>query len=84
MDSKNRRFWNLYHHWFGRIALFFGAVNIVLGIHYADAGNEWKIGYGFLLGTVIFSCIVLEALLRIRRSRKSPVPPPPEFEINSF
>ncbi|XP_017217320.1 cytochrome b561 and DOMON domain-containing protein At3g61750-like [Daucus carota subsp. sativus] len=84
VDSKNRRFWNLYHHWFGRIALFFGAVNIVLGIHYADAGNEWKIGYGFLLGTVIFSCIVLEALLRIRRSRKSPVPPPAEFEINSF
>lgn len=84
MDSKNRMYWNLYHHWFGRIALFFGAVNIVLGIHYANAGNEWKIGYGFLLGAVLLLCIVLEALLWKRRSRKLAPPPPPEFEINSF
>lgn len=84
MGSKKRMYWNLYHHWFGRIALLLGAVNIVLGIHYANAGNEWKIGYGFLLGTILVLCLVLEALLWIKRSRKLPLPPPPEFEINSF
>lgn len=84
MDSKNRMYWNLYHHWFGRIALLLGAVNIVLGIHYANAGNGWKIGYGFVLGTILLSCIVLETLSWIKGSRKLPPPPPREFEINSF
>lgn len=81
-DSKNRRYWNWYHHWFGRIALFFGTLNIVLGIHYANAGNEWKIGFGFVLGIVLFSCIVLEVLLRMRRPKE--LPPPPDFQMNSF
>ncbi|KAI3449273.1 hypothetical protein Pfo_005938 [Paulownia fortunei] len=66
-DSKYRRYWNWYHNWLGRICLFFGAVNIVLGIHIAGAGPAWKIGYGFLVGSVLVTVIVLEALLRLRR-----------------
>ncbi|XP_015055176.1 cytochrome b561 and DOMON domain-containing protein At3g61750 [Solanum pennellii] len=66
-DSKYRKCWNLYHGWVGRIALFFAAINIVLGMHYAGAGEGWKIGYGFLLGTIMLVCIVLETLLRLKK-----------------
>ncbi|CAI9279057.1 unnamed protein product [Lactuca saligna] len=45
-DSKHRRLWNWYHHYVGRIALVFGALNVFLGIQLADAGSSWKIGYG--------------------------------------
>ena len=81
-DSKNRRIWNLYHQWFGRIALFFGALNIVLGIQYANAGNEWRLGYGFLLGIILLTCIVLEALLKLRKAKEAHSPP--DFQMNSL
>ncbi|KAA8516177.1 hypothetical protein F0562_019356 [Nyssa sinensis] len=80
-DSKIRKYWNWYHHWVGRIALFFGAVNIVLGIQIGGAGNDWKIGYGFLLATVLITTIVLEVLSAMRRSQKVP---PPAFQMNQL
>lgn len=70
-DSKIRMYWSWYHIWFGRLTLFFGAVNIVLGIQVGAAGSEWKIGYGFLVGTIMASVIVLEVLLRMRSSTKT-------------
>lgn len=70
-DAKVRKFWNWYHHWIGRFALFFGALNIVLGIQIGVAGSDWKIGYGFLLGVVIVAVIVLETLAWMRRSEKT-------------
>ncbi|XAR53959.1 hypothetical protein NMG60_11028913 [Bertholletia excelsa] len=79
-DSKIRRYWNWYHHWFGRIALLFGNVNIVLGIQIGAAGNGWKAGYGFLLATVLIATIVLEVLLRMRRRSEKDVPP--AFQMN--
>ncbi|KAL8028095.1 hypothetical protein ABFS82_14G134800 [Erythranthe guttata] len=66
-DSKYRRYWNWYHNWVGRICLFFGAVNIVMGIQIAGEGQSWKIGYGFLVGSILVIVIVLETLLRIRK-----------------
>ncbi|KAJ8529288.1 hypothetical protein K7X08_036123 [Anisodus acutangulus] len=65
-DSKYRKYWNLYHSWMG-IALFFGAVNIVSGMHYEGAGQGWKIGYGFVLGSTMLACIILETLLRLKK-----------------
>ncbi|KAK4755544.1 hypothetical protein SAY87_009301 [Trapa incisa] len=69
-DSKIRKYWNWYHNWFGRFALFFGAVNIILAIQVGGANNAWRIGYGFLVGTIMVSVIVLEALLWMRNSTK--------------
>ncbi|XP_057980170.1 cytochrome b561 and DOMON domain-containing protein At3g61750 [Malania oleifera] len=80
VDSKIRRYWNWYHHWFGRLALFFGAVNIVLGIQVGGAGNSWKIGYGFLLSVILVTVIVLEALSWMRRSDKTGQHP--AFQMN--
>ncbi|OIT07408.1 PREDICTED: cytochrome b561 and DOMON domain-containing protein At3g61750-like isoform X2 [Nicotiana attenuata] len=73
-DSKYRKYWNLYHAWVGRTALFFGAVNIVLGMHYAGAGEGWKIGYGFVLGSTMLACIILETLLRLKKLDEPTVP----------
>lgn len=81
-DSKNRKYWNLYHFWMGRIAIFLAAVNIVLGIHIGDAGSAWKIGYGFVLGFILMSCIVLEALSRLRRSNAAAYPS--NFQMNDI
>ncbi|XP_031263174.1 cytochrome b561 and DOMON domain-containing protein At3g61750 [Pistacia vera] len=79
-ESKIRRYWNWYHNWFGRIALFFGAINIVLGIQIGYAGNEWKIGYGFLLAIILLAVIVLEALYWMKRSDQKATPS--TFQMN--
>ncbi|WCJ22413.1 Cytochrome b561 and DOMON domain-containing protein At3g61750 [Euphorbia peplus] len=80
-DSKIRRYWNWYHGWFGRIALFFGALNVLLGIHAASAGIAWKICYAFLIATVLVASIILEALSRLRRPE---ITPHPSFQMNSI
>ncbi|PON98016.1 Cytochrome b561 and DOMON domain-containing protein [Trema orientale] len=69
-EAKIRKYWNWYHHSMGRLALLFGALNIVLGMQIGGAGNDWKIGYGFLLGIVLLSVIVLEVLKWIKRSEE--------------
>ncbi|XP_073038657.1 cytochrome b561 and DOMON domain-containing protein At3g61750 [Primulina eburnea] len=74
-DSKYRKYWNWYHNWLGRICLFFGAVNVVVGIHLAGAGAAWKIGYGLLVGALLIICIVLETLLRIKWLQERDIPP---------
>ncbi|GAB4844599.1 hypothetical protein Ancab_037998 [Ancistrocladus abbreviatus] len=79
-DSKFRRLWDVYHRTFGVITLFFGAVNIVFGIHLGGAGSEWKIGYGFLLGTIIVAATVLQVLSMLRTSQKSAQSP--AFQMN--
>jgi hypothetical protein len=56
-------------------------VNIVLGIQIGGAGSDWKIGYGFLVGIVIVTVIVLEALAWMRRSEK-PTNLDPSFQMN--
>uniref|UniRef100_A0A0A9CX85 Cytochrome b561 domain-containing protein n=1 Tax=Arundo donax TaxID=35708 RepID=A0A0A9CX85_ARUDO len=70
-DSKYRKFWNWYHHWVGRLALFFAAINIVLGIKVGGAGNSWKIGYGFNLAILLITIITLEVLLWTRWKNNS-------------
>uniref|UniRef100_A0A0E0L5J3 Cytochrome b561 and DOMON domain-containing protein n=1 Tax=Oryza punctata TaxID=4537 RepID=A0A0E0L5J3_ORYPU len=70
-DSKYRKYWNWYHHWSGRLVLFFAAVNIVLGIHVGGGDNSWKIGYGFNLAIILLAVIGLEFMLRTRWSRDS-------------
>ncbi|XP_027335955.1 cytochrome b561 and DOMON domain-containing protein At3g61750-like [Abrus precatorius] len=77
-DSKMRKIWNWYHSWFGRLALLFAAINIVLGMQAAGAGSDWKIGYGFLVGTVVVTAIVLEVLAYLKRSESLP----PNFQVD--
>nr|XP_043626805.1 cytochrome b561 and DOMON domain-containing protein At3g61750 [Erigeron canadensis] len=74
-DSKHRLYWNWYHHYVGRIALFSGALNILLGIQLANAGSSWKIGYGFVLAAVIVTSVVLEVAKMKKPKKFSPNPP---------
>lgn len=74
-DSKHRKYWNWYHHYVGRIALFFGCLNIFLGIQLANAGTSWKIGYGFVLAAIILTSIVLE-VLKLKTPNKFPASEP--------
>lgn len=69
-QSKIRKYWNWYHHWVGRFALFFGAVNILLGVQFGGAGTVWKIGYGFLIAILLVTVIALEIFFRLKGSQK--------------
>ena len=79
-EAKIRKYWNWYHHSSGRLALFFAALNILLGIQIGGAGNDLKIGYGFILGVVLLSAIVLEVLKWMKRSEDAKMDP--NFPIN--
>ncbi|KAL5160821.1 Cytochrome b561 and DOMON domain-containing protein [Glycine soja] len=74
-DSKIRNIWNWYHSWFGRLALIFAAINIVLGMQAAGAGSDWKIGYGFVFGIMVVVAIVLEVLAYLKKSEMRSLPP---------
>ncbi|KAJ9563415.1 hypothetical protein OSB04_008575 [Centaurea solstitialis] len=80
-DSKNRKYWNWYHHNVGRIALFFGALNVLLGIQLANAGSSWKIGYGLLLAAIILTSIVLE-VFKLKTPSPNKFPPNPDFQMD--
>ncbi|XP_068659452.1 cytochrome b561 and DOMON domain-containing protein At3g61750-like [Aristolochia californica] len=72
-DSKVRRYWNWYHHWVGRLALFLASVNIVLGIRVGGAGDSWKVSYAFDLAVIIITVIVMECLMRVKASKKKAI-----------
>lgn len=74
-DSHYRKYWNWYHSWVGRIALFYGALNIVLGMHCSGAGSAWKTSYGIIVGFIIFTCIILEASAGQKKLNDPPTPP---------
>lgn len=67
-EFKYRVYWNWYHHWFGRLALFLASVNIVIGIRVAGAGQAWKVAYGFNLAFILIIVIVLEIMLRRKQT----------------
>ncbi|KAL9255922.1 Cytochrome b561 and DOMON domain-containing protein [Drosera capensis] len=67
-ESKFRRLWRTYHGFVGVLALLFGSVNIVYGIQIGSAGTAWKIGYGFLLGTLLIVAAILQVLSMMRSS----------------
>ncbi|KAJ3694513.1 hypothetical protein LUZ60_009993 [Juncus effusus] len=77
-ESKIRKYWNWYHHWLGRLALFVAAINIALGLHIGGASNSWKLVYGILLSGLLIFVSVLEILLWTRWSRKT-ISPSPSF-----
>ncbi|GLJ17056.1 hypothetical protein SUGI_0295100 [Cryptomeria japonica] len=74
-EAKVRKYWNWYHQWFGRLALFLAAVNIVYGIRVAEAGQTWKVGYGFVLAILLLVVIVLESIFWIKWFRRPPEAP---------
>ncbi|XP_068666633.1 cytochrome b561 and DOMON domain-containing protein At3g61750-like [Aristolochia californica] len=72
-DSKVRRYWNWYHQWVGRLALFLTAVNIVLGIRVGGARDSWKVSYAFDLAVIIITVIVMESLFWVKAAKKKAI-----------
>ncbi|KAJ4752566.1 Cytochrome b561 and DOMON domain-containing protein [Rhynchospora pubera] len=69
-ESKLRMYWNWYHHWLGRLALFLAAINITLGLKIGDAGSSWKLVYGIILAIILSTFSVLETMLWTNWSKK--------------
>lgn len=74
-DSKIRRYWNWYHHWVGRSALFLAVVNIFLGIQVGGASDSWKVGYSVNVAVLFVTAVILEVFLWTRWSKKTVDPP---------
>ncbi|XP_012083214.1 cytochrome b561 and DOMON domain-containing protein At3g61750 [Jatropha curcas] len=79
-DAKIRKYWNWYHGWVGRVALFFGSLNVVLGIHAGSAGVAWKICYGFLVSAILVTVIILETVSWMWKSETRNTSP--SFQMN--
>uniref|UniRef100_A0ACD5U706 Uncharacterized protein n=1 Tax=Avena sativa TaxID=4498 RepID=A0ACD5U706_AVESA len=70
-DSKARKYWNRYHHWLGRLCLFFAAVNIALGIEIGGANMLWKVIYGAFISVILITVTFLEIMLWNRLTKAS-------------
>ncbi len=54
-DSRNRKLWNLFHWWFGRIILVAGLGNFFFGLWLVDSAKEWYLGAGAF---IVFWCLI--------------------------
>ncbi|KAI7738451.1 hypothetical protein M8C21_031580 [Ambrosia artemisiifolia] len=67
IDAKTRIYWNWYHHSVGRLMILFAIVNIFYGIHLAEAGSSWNVGYGIVLGIFVITVVVLETRMLLKK-----------------
>nr|CAD1824502.1 unnamed protein product [Ananas comosus var. bracteatus] len=59
-SSKNRKYWNWYHHNVGRSVIAIATANIFFGLSIAGEKNAWFIGYSVFLGLSLIICIIFE------------------------
>jgi hypothetical protein len=76
VDAKVRKYWNWYHHWVGRLALFLAVINIFLGLNMSHAERDFKVGYISILSIELAAFVILELLLWLRWNRQRPSPDP--------
>ncbi|KAG0578667.1 hypothetical protein M758_4G037300 [Ceratodon purpureus] len=85
-DAKVRKYWNWYHHWVGRLALFLAVINIFVGLKMGNAERDFKVGYISILAIELVAFVILEILLWLRwnRQRPSQQTSPPEDQAFQF
>ncbi|KAF8664004.1 hypothetical protein HU200_055020 [Digitaria exilis] len=49
--DEARRYWNLYHHSVGRVAVALGVANVFYGLSLANERQEWSYVYGVFIGS---------------------------------
>ncbi|XP_020110929.1 cytochrome b561 and DOMON domain-containing protein At3g07570 [Ananas comosus] len=59
-SSKNRKYWNWYHHNVGRSVIAIATANIFFGLSIASEKSAWFIGYSVFLGLSLIICIIFE------------------------
>ncbi|KAI3856501.1 hypothetical protein MKW92_047953 [Papaver armeniacum] len=85
-DSKIRRYWNWYHHWFGRLILVMGVVNIGIG----SCGEDGDCSFGLIsfpiLIIVYLACTILEIVSCFGAHSRKHVDDisDPTVEVNQF
>ncbi|KAJ7515440.1 hypothetical protein O6H91_22G013300 [Diphasiastrum complanatum] len=86
-EAKLRRYWNWYHHFMGSLAIFLAIVNIYYGLHIANAGDHWRVGYGIVLAIILIVVLILEAVYWYKWFKQPPLQPyprHPQFQMQSF
>jgi hypothetical protein len=83
-DAKVRKYWNWYHHWVGRLALFLAVINIFVGLNMGHAEHDIRVGYVSILAIELVAFAVLEILLCLRWNRQRPSRAPSHPEDQGF
>ncbi|KAH9541723.1 hypothetical protein CY35_14G080400 [Sphagnum magellanicum] len=68
-EAKIRRYWNWYHSWVGRLALFLAAINVLVGIHVAHEKRSVTAGYVVIAAIEIIAFLVMESLYWIKQRK---------------
>jgi len=68
-EAKIRRYWNWYHSWVGRLALFLAAINVLVGIHVAHEKRSVTAGYVVIAAIEIITFLVMESLYWIKQRK---------------
>ena len=63
-DALLRPWWNVIHHWTGRLIVFLSILTVWLGISLIEPHSvAWGYAYGVLLGALVIAALVLEGFL---------------------
>lgn len=83
-DSQNRKYWNRYHHWLGRLCLFLAAVNIVFGIEIGGTNISWKVIYGAIISIILITATFLEIMMWATLPKEGPSTPGLQISTHHF
>lgn len=68
-DANVRKYWNWYHWWVGRLALFLAVINIFVGLGLGKEGKKLKVSYIVLLAFELIAFAIFESIYWIRWNR---------------
>ncbi|KAG0591667.1 hypothetical protein M758_1G227900 [Ceratodon purpureus] len=68
-DANIRKYWNWYHWWVGRLALFLAVINIFVGLNLGKEEKRLKVSYIVLLAFELVAFAILETIYWLRWNR---------------
>lgn len=69
-DANLRKYWNWYHWWVGRLALFLAVINIFVGINLGEDAKKLRVSYIVLLAFELVAFAILETIYWLRWNRE--------------
>jgi hypothetical protein len=68
-DAHIRKYWNWYHWWVGRLALFLAVINIFVGLNLSDESKKLRVSYIVLLAFELLAFAIFETIYWIKWNR---------------
>ncbi|XP_024369632.1 cytochrome b561 and DOMON domain-containing protein At3g61750 isoform X2 [Physcomitrium patens] len=68
-DSNTRKYWNWYHWWVGRLALFLACINVFVGLNLSNGERKLRVSYIVLLAFELVAFAILETIYWVRWNR---------------